>query len=318
MIVIVEGIDRVGKTTLCEKLREERGYVILKDSLEYFSEKCFHTADISLASAAKIETTFAFLKQLHDSGVNVVVDRCHLTEKVYGTINRGFCGSSWIDDFEDKLISELRNKALLILVEPTNIDEACQRAGEDLEPHAKSFAKLFEKSRMHKYKTTFFKLDDAVNYVAECEDACETYDFYLASPFFRPDQVERESRIKHWLRGLGYNVFSPKEASFLKGDASLDEQEATFDGNCEAIKNSTAVFAITDTKDMGTIWEAGYAFGIDKPIIYYAETLGNNPFNLMLAQSGCAVLQDQSAESESKIEAVMAYQDKFAFGGVIE
>lgn len=315
MIVIVEGIDRVGKTTLCEKLKE-RGYLMLKDGLD-----CFKHADkneVALASAAKIDTTFNFLKEMHDQGVNVVVDRCHLTEMVYGLVGRGACETELIRLFEECLVRELKSKALLILVEPTNVQEACERAMEDLTAHHEAFTKLFEVSRMHKYKTTFFKLDDAVNYVAECENMGEEYDFYLASPFFRPDQVERENRIKHWLRGLGYKVFSPKEASFLKGDASLDEQEATFDGNCQAIKNSTAVFAITDTKDMGTIWEAGYAFGIDKPIIYYAETLGNNPFNLMLAQSGCAVLQDQSAESESKIEAVMVGQDKFAFGGVIE
>lgn len=38
-----------------------------------------------------------------------------------------------------------------------------------------------------------------------------------------------------------------------------------------------------------TIWEAGYARGVNKPIVYFAETLGNNNFNLMLAQSGSAV-----------------------------
>ena len=37
---------------------------------------------------------------------------------------------------------------------------------------------------------------------------------------------------------------------------------------------------------MGTIWEAGYAYGIGKPVIYFAETLGDNPFNSMLSESG--------------------------------
>ena len=37
---------------------------------------------------------------------------------------------------------------------------------------------------------------------------------------------------------------------------------------------------------MGTIWEAGVAYQSKKPIIYYAETLGDKPFNLMLAMTG--------------------------------
>ena len=44
---------------------------------------------------------------------------------------------------------------------------------------------------------------------------------------------------------------------------------------------------------MGTIWEAGYAYGIGKPVIYFAETLGDNQFNLMLAQSGRDVFTSQ-------------------------
>ena len=37
MIVIVEGIDRVGKTTLCEKL-QEKGFVILKDGIDFLKD----------------------------------------------------------------------------------------------------------------------------------------------------------------------------------------------------------------------------------------------------------------------------------------
>ena len=66
----------------------------------------------------------------------------------------------------------------------------------------------------------------------------------------------------------------------------------------EHIKSCVIIFAITDGKDMGTIWEAGFANGYNagmedsepfKPIIivYYWETLGpNGLFTLMLAQSG--------------------------------
>ena len=36
---------------------------------------------------------------------------------------------------------------------------------------------------------------------------------YFASPWFNPDQAEREERVKGRLRELGFNVWSPKENS---------------------------------------------------------------------------------------------------------
>ena len=82
MIVIVEGIDRVGKTTLCEKLKE-RGFILLKDGgLELFTEDKKEVQ--ANASLAKIDSTLRFIEQMDKQGFNVVVDRLHLTEIVYG------------------------------------------------------------------------------------------------------------------------------------------------------------------------------------------------------------------------------------------
>ena len=126
----------------------------------------------------------------------------------------------------------------------------------------------------------------------------KTYSLYFASPFFTPEQVEREERLKAHLRNMGFKVFSPKENSHLKKDASIKEQEDTFQQNLEGIRNTDAVFAITNGLDAGTLWEAGFAYGIGKPVIYYAENL-KGQFNLMLARSGNLVylsMNDISAE----------------------
>ena len=116
---------------------------------------------------------------------------------------------------------------------------------------------------------------------------------YLASPFFNDEQVEREERVKKKLRGLGVTVLSPKEFCFCPPDASDELREKTFKDNLKHIKEADAIFAITNGKDMGTIFEAGFAYGIHKPIIYFYEGL-NSQFNLMLAQSGNVVLTDDS------------------------
>ena len=124
---------------------------------------------------------------------------------------------------------------------------------------------------------------------------------YFASPFFNPEQVEREERLKAKLRDLGFEVFSPKEEYFCKPDEGDEVRQMVFDGNCKAIQECDILFAVTDGKDMGTIWEAGYANGINfvvypskkKVIVYYCETLPKGgKFNLMLAQSGDIIITD--------------------------
>lgn len=120
---------------------------------------------------------------------------------------------------------------------------------------------------------------------------------YFASPFFTPEQVEREERLKNKLRALGYEVWSPKENFVCPPNANSETRAKTFKGNVKAILESDIVFAVTDGKDVGTIWEAGFAFAISliaefPKIVYYCETLNGGQFNLMLAESGNVVITD--------------------------
>lgn len=119
------------------------------------------------------------------------------------------------------------------------------------------------------------------------------YDFYFASPFFNAEQVEREERLIKLLREKGFKVFSPRANILLNKDATPAERTQCFRDNITAIRASDAIFAVTDGKDVGTIWEAGFGYGIGKQIVYYAETLGEGKFNVMLAQSGMVCFQSQ-------------------------
>lgn len=113
---------------------------------------------------------------------------------------------------------------------------------------------------------------------------------YFASPFFNEEQIEREERCKAKLRELGFEVWSPKENVIVNDSFSSEMRTKVFKDNIDNINDADIVFAITDGKDMGTIWEAGYAYASNKLIIYYCETLGNNKFNIMLAESGNIVV----------------------------
>ena len=63
-------------------------------------------------------------------------------------------------------------------------------------------------------------------------------------------------------------------------------QDATFDGNLHHIKTADFLIVNTRDKDIGTIWEAGYAYANEVPIVYFCQGLPvGAKFNLMLARS---------------------------------
>lgn len=283
MIVVIEGIDRVGKTTLARKL-VKGGFTYLKD--EFVLSKEFITS-FDDYSVGKCDSFLAVIRQLSDEGKNIVIDRLHITELVYGKSKRGKCNEAACHALD----MELANMgALLCLVEPANLELSNRLANDDQTMMHGLFSYYTSVSSMPSIVTNYDRLDATADYIL---GVAYKYDFYFASPFFNPEQVEREERMICHLRGLGFSVFSPKESCHLDAKASAESRKEVFDSNCRAINSARAVFAVTDGKDMGTIWEAGYAYGINKPVIYFAETLGDSQFNLMLAQSGRDVFTSQ-------------------------
>ena len=149
---------------------------------------------------------------------------------------------------------------------------------------------------------------------------------YFASPWFNPDQAEREDRVKNKLRSLGFNVWSPKDNCICSPIADEEMRQKVFGDNVYNIETCDILFAITDGKDMGTIWEAGFANGINYMlkttdrriiIVYYCETLGpNGQFNLMLAQSGDIVIT--KFEDLNKLPDLIREGEGLAYAGIVE
>ena len=284
LIVVVEGLERTGKTTLCKEF-EERGFVYFKDYNRIDKHIC-------LGMESRLDTTLTFLQNLSENGVNVVVDRLHLSEYAYGKIFRK--GHSSNVDYIDNAISKLNS--VLIYCKDNDFEEYKNRmllkyTPEHVKNLSEEFEYYFDKSEIkNKFEYEFSKYDVSkyVNYIFEQIKYYE-YDFYLASPFFKDSQIQREEAVKNALRNEGYTVYSPRENGVLTPDATDEVRTKIFKENCEAIQKSHRIFAITDEKDIGTIWEAGYAYGIGKEIVYYAGTLGDNPFNVMLGKSGIGI-----------------------------
>lgn len=286
LIVVVEGLERTGKTTLCKEF-EKRGFVYFKD----FNRINYH--DVT-SLEGRLDTILTFLQNLSENGVNVVVDRLHLSEYSYSNVFRKLEGAARNIDYVDNAISKLNS--VLILCKSENNEEYKNRmilkySDNQINSLVNNFEYYFDKSEI-KNKFKFNLVENApknfVDYVFFRIDYYE-YDFYLASPFFKDSQIQREEIVKTILREHGHKVYSPKENGILTPDATDEVRTKIFKENCEAIQKSRRILVITDEKDIGTIWEAGYAYGIGKEIVYYAETLGNNPFNVMLGKSGIGI-----------------------------
>lgn len=162
---------------------------------------------------------------------------------------------------------------------------------------------------------------------------------YFAGPWFTAAQEEREERLKAKLRSLGFDVHSPKEESNITGSfADKAVRKATFDSNIENIDKCDILFAVCDGKqgictepdkngqpfagiDAGTMIESGYAYNSRKRtgspmIIYYSETLGDKPFNLMLAQSADIVIT--KFEDLDKLPELIKNNALVEYDGLIE
>ena len=286
LIVVVEGLERTGKTTLCKEF-EKRGFVYFKD----FNRINYH--DVT-SLEGRLDTTLTFLQNLSENGVNVVVDRLHLSEYSYSNVFRKQEGEARNVDYIDNAISKLNS--VLILCKSDNDEEYKNRmllmyTSNQVAELSNRFEYYFNKTEIKnkfEYEFSQYNVSEYVNHVFEQINYYE-YDFYLASPFFKDTQIQREEAVKNALRYEGYTVYSPRENGILTPDATDEVRTKIFKENCEAIQKSHRILAITDEKDIGTIWEAGYAYGIGKEIVYYAETLGDNPFNVMLGKSGIGI-----------------------------
>ena len=115
---------------------------------------------------------------------------------------------------------------------------------------------------------------------------------YLASGWFNPTQDAELTQLEKIFddRAEHFDLASPRRIFICPPNAPKEVQDETFEGNLHHIKTSDFLVVNTRDKDIGTIWEAGYAFAFDRPIVYFCAGLPSGAkFNLMLARSGIKV-----------------------------
>ena len=115
---------------------------------------------------------------------------------------------------------------------------------------------------------------------------------YLASGWFNPVQAEELTTLERIFdsRADYFKLASPRRIFVCPPNAPKEVQDETFSGNLHHIETADFLLVNTRDKDIGTIWEAGYAYAFKKPIVYFCAGLPQGAkFNLMLARSGIKV-----------------------------
>jgi len=107
---------------------------------------------------------------------------------------------------------------------------------------------------------------------------------YIAAGWFSKAQEEKLNKILSICKDVGLSVYSPRDDFLYKEGMNPSE---VFDANLAEIKAVDFVIASTEGKDMGTLFECGYAYASGKPIVYVY--MGEGKFTLMLAESSTCV-----------------------------
>lgn len=157
MIYIVEGIDRVGKSTLVDRFCKDMNI------------KCFRGNDtdfFSLDNLDNINETDKCLKLIKMSGMfnlDVVFDRLYWSDFVYGCAERHYDFTQACELFE-KIENELiKYHAMIVLVKPTNLEWSSRKHGKDLTLHSKLYDLAYSMSKIDKIECDYTSLSDAEN-----------------------------------------------------------------------------------------------------------------------------------------------------------
>lgn len=147
MKFIIEGLDRLGKSTLVDGIVNTLGY---HEIIHYQKPKklAYYKEDLLEYQRASFQTMF----QLLNSNANIVMDRGHLGEMVYAPIYRGYPGDYVIELERVHRADMMRDVRLILLIEDFAtakhfVDDGLSLGGiEKRQQEQQLFLEAFQKS----------------------------------------------------------------------------------------------------------------------------------------------------------------------------
>jgi thymidylate kinase len=163
-IIIVEGIDRVGKTTLCNLLLKE-----LKDfKLVKYDSQIIQCRDRQ--NNYETDKSLLTLEMCKIFDGSTLFDRLHLSDYVYGIMQRNYNKQNAYKNFQliENYINQNFENAILIFVKPTDIKKSSEEHGRNLYWHEMWFEDIFKLSKIkNKISCNYNTLDDAITFVKD-------------------------------------------------------------------------------------------------------------------------------------------------------
>lgn len=168
MVIIFEGIDRVGKTTLANKAKEIINADMFKAERiegEYCTpnENSAVSFGYCMGQIQLFNNTYAQSLDKH-----IIIDRFHWTEYVYTKVQRNRSLSDYYLKHIEAEMFKQRNGYLIICMQPIDLDVCNRMHGSDLREHQSLFDKVYKESILpFKYKYTYMTTDIALGTIDE-------------------------------------------------------------------------------------------------------------------------------------------------------
>lgn len=159
MIIIVEGIDRVGKTTLCNIISEELNIPIYN----HIGKRNLNLINNDIETDLYLQ----ILEICRLTNSSIIFDRLYFTDFVYGKIERNYNIDRATQNFKeiDDMLSKMED-VFLIEVLPTDIKRSSEEHGKDLSIYNDEFIKLYVDSKIkNKWRVTFNTLNEAIQFI---------------------------------------------------------------------------------------------------------------------------------------------------------
>jgi nucleoside 2-deoxyribosyltransferase len=133
---------------------------------------------------------------------------------------------------------------------------------------------------------------------------------YIAAPFFNEEQLRIVKSVELALEARNIEYFSPRSEGTLSA-MTREEQERSrssiFESNVKNMRECTHMIACVEYKDTGTIWEMGFMFSQNKPLVMLSS---DYKVNVMLAESAVGIAK--SADEAANI--ILGEQIKYEIG----
>lgn len=172
MLIIIEGIDRVGKTTLCNKLKEELGFPIFKEAHD---EVLAVRSDEMIMNYGSMKTLINLEKVIK---FNAILDRFDWSERIYGQLSKGY-DNIYFDKLIKHSLEEIKDDIVYVYVEPTNLTKSSREHGSSLKKHKEAFDKAYEECKFKKAKCNYNSINNVVFAIKSYCNNCNSLNFKI-------------------------------------------------------------------------------------------------------------------------------------------